>query len=73
MRQDDDYDKVFELEPTEFRHHDAPEPFLGFNGKYVLILFVAGFPIAAVATWLVTGQFPYWVQPVLELLSPSLQ
>lgn len=62
--------KDFDLEPTEYRKSDQPEPFLGYNGRTILILFLASFPIAAIATWLVTGQFPYWVQPVLELLSP---
>lgn len=62
--------KDFDLEPTEYRREDQPEPFLGYNGKYVLLLFLASFPTVAIVTWLVTGQFPYWVQPVLELISP---
>jgi hypothetical protein len=68
MKSDDDFNKHFDLEPTEFRGEARPEPFLGYNGKIVLILFAASFPIGAIATWLVTGQFPYWVKPILESL-----
>ena len=70
MKPEDDFTKRFDLEPTEFRKEDQPEPFFGYNGKHTLILFLAAFPVVAIASWLVTGQFPYWVRPILELLSP---
>lgn len=60
------YDKQFDLEPTEYRKSEAKEPFWGFNAVYVGIMFALSFPIGAIAMWLVTGQFPYWLQPLLE-------
>ena len=63
---DDRFDKQFDLEPTEYREESRPEPFWGFNAKHTLILFALGFPVSAVAIWLVTGQFPYWLMPLLE-------
>lgn len=62
----DKFDKDFDLEPTEYRKAETPEPFFGFNAKPVLFLFLASFPISAAATWLVTGRFPYWLQHFLE-------
>jgi len=63
---DDRFDKQFDLEPTEYREESKPEPFWGYNGRDTLILFVLSFPIGAIATWLVTGRFPYWLLPLLE-------
>lgn len=37
---------------------ESGQPFLGVNGKHFLILFVAGFPIAAIASLLVYGDSP---------------
>ena len=56
------FDKQFDLEQTEYRKSEAPEPLFGYNALYVGIMFLLGFPIVAIATWLVTGQFPYWLQ-----------
>lgn len=61
-----DYDKFYDLEDSEYGPSDRPQPFWGINGKHTLILLLASFPISAVATWLVTGQFPYWVKSFLE-------
>lgn len=60
------FDKDFDLEPSEYRREDQPEPFWGRDAKYVGIMFVLAFPISAAAMWVVTGQFPYWLQPLLE-------
>lgn len=59
------FDKDFDLEPTEYRREDQPEPFLGYNGKYYLIMFALAWPIGAIVSYLVTGQFPYWLRPLL--------
>jgi len=61
------FDKQFDLEATEYRREEQPEPFLGYNGKNVIILFLASFPISAVAVRIVYGQWPYWVGPMLDL------
>lgn len=61
----DKFDKDFDLEPTEYREEHRPEPFFGYNAKTTLILFALGFPVSAFFTWLVTGQFPYWLRPFL--------
>jgi hypothetical protein len=65
-----DYDKFLDLEGSEYRRSEDPEPFWGFAAKPVIVMFLAAFPVSAVVTYLVTGQFPYWTMPVLELLSP---
>ena len=64
----DKFDKDFDLEPTEYRREDQPEPFLGYNGKEVIILFLASFPVGAVAVRVIYGEWPYWVVPVINLL-----
>lgn len=61
----DKFDKQFDLEPTEYREESKPEPFFGYNARYVGSMFLLSFPIGAIATWLVTGQFPYWLQHLL--------
>lgn len=63
---DDRFDKQFDLEPTEYREESQPEPFWGYNALYFVIMLALSFPIGAAATWLVTGQFPYWLKPLLE-------
>lgn len=60
------FDKDFNLEPTEYRKSDAPEPFWGFAAKDTLILLLTGLIVAPIATLLVTGQFPYWLRSFLE-------
>jgi hypothetical protein len=62
----DKFDKDFDLEPTEYRREDQPEPFWGYNARVTLILFVAAFPISAIAHLIVYGQLPYWLRPLLE-------
>lgn len=66
MKPDDDFDKQFDLEPTEYREAERPEPFWGFNAKHTFILFAASFPIAAVASLIVYGEPPYWLRWLLE-------
>lgn len=60
------FDKQFDLEPTEYRQSEAPEPFWGYAAKNTFILFAVGLVVGPIATWLVTGRFPYWVQYFLE-------
>jgi hypothetical protein len=57
-RRDRDFDKLFELEPTEYRRADQPEPVLGFNGSTFLI--VGGF------TWVI-GYCLSWLAHQLPL------
>lgn len=69
MKPDDEFNKQFDLEQTEFRRSEAREPFWGFGAPilvYGLIMVALSLPISAAATWLVTGQFPYWLRPFLE-------
>lgn len=66
MKPDEDFNKIFDLEPTEFRQEDRPEPFWGFNAKHTLILFAVGIIASVIMTRLVYGQFPYWFLPLLE-------
>jgi hypothetical protein len=63
---DDRFNKHFDLEPTEYRKSDAKEPFWGFNAIPTIGAFLAALATAPFVTWLVTGQFPYWVKPFLE-------
>lgn len=56
------FDKQFDLEKSEYRKSDAKEPFWGFNAVYVGIMLLLSLPIGAIASWLVTGQFPYWLR-----------
>lgn len=64
---------LVDLHPSEWTHEKKREPIFGPGGKPFVVLFLLSFPVSALATWLVTGQFPYWVKPVLELLaSPFL-
>jgi hypothetical protein len=58
-----------DLERSEWGEADRRQPFFGVNGKYFLTMFALAFPVTALATWLVTGRFPYWVKPVLESLA----
>lgn len=61
-----DYDKDFDLEPTEWRKSDAPEPFWGFNAKVVGQLFLLGFVVNAVASTVVHGELPLLLRWLLE-------
>lgn len=60
------FDKQFNLESTEYRKSDEPEPFWGFAAKDTFILLLVGLIVAPIATVLVTGQFPYWLRSFLE-------
>lgn len=66
MPDDDRFDKQLDLEKTEWRKAEEPEPFWGFNAKSVLIMLVVGLAATVLASWLVTGRFPYWFQALLE-------
>lgn len=66
MKPDDEFNKVFDLEESEYGPADRSQPFLGVNGKHFLILFAASFPLAAIASLIVYGQLPYWLQWLLE-------
>jgi hypothetical protein len=61
------FDKDFDLEPTEYRREDQPEPFWGYNAKHIGILFALSFPIGAIMTRIIYGDWPYWVEPLLAL------
>lgn len=63
---DNDEQPFLDLHPSEWERKEHRQPFWGPNAKHVLILFVLSFPIGAIATWIVTGEFPYWLQPLLE-------
>lgn len=63
---DDKFNKQFDLEPSEYRPIDAPEPFWGINAKDTAILFLVAMVADVVMTRLVYGSFPYWVRPFLE-------
>jgi len=63
---DDKFDKQFDLESSEYREGDAPEPFWGFNAKTTAILFIVAMLANVVMTRLIYGSFPYWVRPLLE-------
>jgi hypothetical protein len=63
---DDDFNKLFDLEQSEFRKVDQSEPLFGFNAKPMLILFAVGIAASVVMTRLVYGEFPYWFLPLLE-------
>lgn len=60
---------VLDLDRSEWGEADRRQPFLGVNGKHFLLMFVLAFPVTALATLVVTGRFPYWVKPLLELLA----
>lgn len=58
--------KYVDLDPSEWTSADKREPFFGPAAWPVLIMFLAGFPISAAATLLVTGELPYWLQRLLQ-------
>ncbi len=60
-----DYDKQFDLEPSEYGPADRQQPFWGFNAKTVAILFVVGFLANAIATRIIAGYWPYWLRSLL--------
>lgn len=62
---DDKFDKHFDLEPSEFRELDVPQPFWGFNAKTTAILFLVGIISNVILTRLIYGSFPYWIQSFL--------
>lgn len=63
---DKDFDKQVDLDPTEYRPSDQPEPFWGYAAKPTLILFLASIPISAIASLIVYGELPYWLRSFLE-------
>lgn len=58
--------KYIDLDESEWTSADKPEPFFGPAAWPVLIMFLAGFPISAAATLLVTGELPYYLQQLLR-------
>lgn len=66
MKPDDDFDKQIDLDGSEFRKSDEPEPFWGYNAKHTLILFIVGMVLTAILSRIIYGSFPYWLQPLLE-------
>lgn len=66
MKSDNEFDKQVDLEPSEFGPGDRPQPFWGINAKYTAIMFLASFPISAIAARIVYGQWPYWLRSFLE-------
>lgn len=60
------YDKQVDLEPTEYTYEGKHEPAFGPNALQFLIVFLLGFPVSAIMTFIVTGQFPYWLRSLLE-------
>jgi hypothetical protein len=66
VRPDDEFRKSLDLDRSEYREAHRPEPIFGHAAKPVLILFLLGFPISALATLLVTGEFPYWLRHLLQ-------
>lgn len=60
-----DYDKQFDLEPSEFGPADRQQPFWGLNAKTFLILAIVGFIASQFAGWVVYGETPILLQPFL--------
>ena len=63
---DDKEPHFIDLHPSQWEKIDKPQPFFGENGSHFLILFLLGFPVSALATLLVTGEFPYWLRHLLQ-------
>lgn len=63
------FDKFFNLEDTEYRKSDEPEPFWGPGGKdfavNFVILLIVGMATSAVLGRIIYGEFPYWLRPLL--------
>lgn len=57
---------LVDLHPSQWHHEKKDEPFLGENGSHFLLMFALSFPIGAVVQLLITGEFPYWLQPLLQ-------
>lgn len=67
MPEDDKEPRHFiDLEETEWSSDEKHEPFFGPEAGGLFIMFLAGFPIAALATLLVTGELPYWLRHLLQ-------
>lgn len=63
---DDDFDKQVDLDPAEWSRDGKYEPFFGPEGKGFLILFLLGFPVSAVATRIIAGEWPLWLLSLLQ-------
>jgi hypothetical protein len=66
VRPDGDFDKIIDLDAVEIGRTPPKEPFFGPAAMPTLILFLLGFPVSALATLLVTGEFPYWLRHLLQ-------
>jgi hypothetical protein len=66
VKPDYEFSKQVELEPSEYTYEGKHEPFFGPAAKVFLICLVLSFPISAFASWIVTGQWPYWAGPLLH-------
>lgn len=64
------YDKDLDLHPSEWRKSDKHEPVFGSGARgFFLVyvpLFVLSFPIHTMATLIVTGEIPQWLQRLLQ-------
>lgn len=61
-----DEDKQIDLHPSEWHHEEKHEPVLGYNGLFFIIMFLLSFPITAIASLIVTGRLPYYLQHLLQ-------
>ena len=62
--------KTIDLDPSEWHRTnitsvDADEPFFGEAALPILLTFLAAVPVNALATLVVYGRFPYWLQWLL--------
>lgn len=63
---EDDKPPFIDLHESEWTREGKKEPFFGENGAQFLIMFLAGFPISALAALLVTGELPYYLRHFLQ-------
>lgn len=63
---DDDFKKHFDLEQSEYRREEQPEPFWGHGAPEDWNLFflqmVGTVAISVLVGYLVSGRLPYWLQ-----------
>ena len=55
---DDKEKHQIDLEKGEYWETKRGAPILGPNGPHFLLLFFLSFPLAAIARWLITGEWP---------------
>lgn len=63
---DDDEPPFIDLHPSQWTHEKKREPFFGPAASHFFIMFLLGFPASALATLLVTGELPYYLQRLLQ-------